>query len=95
MSDIIARIKPKKSSTSGEVPQDSDLEIAELAVNTADGRLFTKHTDNSIKEISSVASGAPASASDDGVAGQTRFDADYFYICVAANTWKRAALSTW
>ena len=52
MADLTARIKPKKSSTAGEVPQASDLEVAELAVNTADGKLFVKHTDNSIKEIS-------------------------------------------
>jgi len=50
--DLTARIKPKKSSTTGEVPQASDLEVAELAVNTADGKLFVKHTDDSIKEIS-------------------------------------------
>lgn len=52
MADLTARIKPKKSSTAGEVPQASDLEVAELAVNTADGKLFVKHTDDSIKEIS-------------------------------------------
>lgn len=51
MADFNARIKPKKSSTAGEVPQAADLEVSELAVNTADGKLFTKHTDNSIKEI--------------------------------------------
>ena len=52
MADFIARIKPKKSSVAGEVPQASDLHISELAVNTADGKLFVKHTDNTIKEIS-------------------------------------------
>lgn len=52
MADFTARIKPKKSSTAGEVPQAADLEVAELAVNTADGKLFVKHTDDSIKEIS-------------------------------------------
>lgn len=52
MADLTARIKPKKSSTTGEVPSAGDLEVAELAVNTADGKLFVKHTDNSIKEIS-------------------------------------------
>jgi hypothetical protein len=51
MSDFIGRIKPKKSSTASEVPLASDLEVSEIAVNTADGKLFTKHTDNSIKEI--------------------------------------------
>jgi hypothetical protein len=51
MADLNARIKPKKSSTASEVPLASDLEVSEIAVNTADGKLFTKHTDNSIKEI--------------------------------------------
>lgn len=37
----------------------------------------------------------PASASDTGTAGQIAWDADYVYVCVAADTWKRAAISTW
>lgn len=51
MADLFARIKPKKSSAPGEVPSAADLEVSELAVNTADGKLFTKHTDNTIKTI--------------------------------------------
>lgn len=58
MADLTARIKPKKSSTTGEVPQAADLEVAELAVNTADGKLFVKHTDDSIKEISGGGGGS-------------------------------------
>ena len=57
MADFIARIKPKKSSVAGEVPLASDLEVAEVAVNTADGKLFVKHTDNTIKEISGSGGG--------------------------------------
>ena len=38
---------------------------------------------------------APSSASDTGTVGEIRFTADYIYVCVASNTWKRAALSTW
>lgn len=37
----------------------------------------------------------PASAGADGTAGQLAWDADYIYVCVAANTWKRVAISTW
>ena len=62
MADFIARIKPKKSSVSGEVPTASDLEVSELGVNTADGKLFVKHTDGSIKEISG-SSGASSDGS--------------------------------
>lgn len=52
MSDFLARIKPKRSTVAGEKPSAIDLEVAELAINTADGKLFTKHTDDTIKEIS-------------------------------------------
>ena len=37
----------------------------------------------------------PASASDDGLKGQVCWDASYVYVCVATDTWKRAALNTW
>lgn len=38
---------------------------------------------------------APASASSAGSPGQTSYDSSYFYVCVSADTWKRAALNTW
>jgi len=44
-------IKLKKNSTAGSVPSASDLEVGEVAINTADGVLFTKHTDNSVKTL--------------------------------------------
>ena len=37
----------------------------------------------------------PASATTTGNPGQIAWDTNYVYVCVAANTWKRAALSTW
>ena len=41
----------KKNSSSGNEPSASDLSAGELAVNTADGKLFTKHTDGTVKTI--------------------------------------------
>jgi len=38
---------------------------------------------------------APLSATATGVVGQVSFDANYFYVCVNTNTWKRVALTTW
>jgi hypothetical protein len=38
---------------------------------------------------------APATSSATGSIGQSAYDSNYFYICTAANTWKRIALSTW
>lgn len=37
----------------------------------------------------------PASATATGNAGDICWDANYVYVCVATNTWKRSALSTW
>jgi hypothetical protein len=37
----------------------------------------------------------PASATATGTAGEIRFDANYMYHCVATNTWKRTAISSW
>lgn len=38
---------------------------------------------------------APTSATDTGTAGEVRYDADFIYVCVATDTWVRAALLTW
>lgn len=43
----------------------------------------------------SVMTTVPASATDAGTAGQVAADASYLYVCVATNTWRRAALTTW
>lgn len=37
----------------------------------------------------------PASASATGNPGDICWDADYIYVCVATNTWKRTAITTW
>lgn len=42
-----------------------------------------------------VTSKTPASAAATGTAGQIAWDSNYIYVCVAANTWKRSAISTW
>lgn len=45
---------------------------------------------NAMKKVA-----APASAAASGVAGTFAYDNDYFYSCVATDTWKRTALCTW
>lgn len=37
----------------------------------------------------------PASATAAGATGDICWDSSYVYVCVAANTWKRTALTTW
>ena len=42
------KVITKKSTVAGKVPLYSDLDIGELAVNTADKKLYTKHNDNNV-----------------------------------------------
>lgn len=37
----------------------------------------------------------PASSASDGQKGDVAYDANFIYICVNTNTWKRSTLSTW
>lgn len=37
----------------------------------------------------------PATAGATGTTGQIAWDANYFYVCVATNTWQRVAHATW
>jgi hypothetical protein len=37
----------------------------------------------------------PLSSTATGVVGQISWDANYIYVCVNTNTWKRVALTTW
>jgi hypothetical protein len=43
----------------------------------------------------SFSNSVPANTSANGVAGTIRYDSSFVYVCVANNTWKRAALSSW
>lgn len=38
---------------------------------------------------------APSSSSATGKPGMFAYDDDYIYVCTAADTWKRVAISTW
>ena len=44
-------IQLKRSSTAGEKPTATDLAVGEIAINTADRKLYTKHTDGTIREL--------------------------------------------
>lgn len=49
----------------------------------------------SATELRITAPHPPASASAPCTQGQIAYDSQYAYVCVAANSWKRAALSSW
>lgn len=50
------KIVLKKSSVIGKVPQTSDLDYGELALNYADGKIYFKKSDNSIDYITAASS---------------------------------------
>ena len=47
-------IKPKRSETASSVPQSSDLETHEIAMNVTDGKIYTKAANGSIVTIGSA-----------------------------------------
>jgi hypothetical protein len=57
----MATIITKNSQTASAVPLASSLEVGELAVNTADGKLYTEHTGGVVKEI------IPSTVVDNGI----------------------------
>ena len=48
---MTTKLKLKKSSVIGRVPQASDLEYGELAINYADGIIYYKNSSNQIKSF--------------------------------------------
>lgn len=44
-------IKPKRSETASSVPQSSDLETHEIAMNVTDGKIYTKAANGSIVTV--------------------------------------------
>ena len=58
----------------------------------SDGTLNLTSSNN---KITYGTSRTPASAAASGTAGEVCWDSSYIYVCTAANTWKRAALTTW
>ncbi|RKF23384.1 hypothetical protein D6851_02620 [Altericroceibacterium spongiae] len=81
----------------GSVANDGTGDPLRDAMDKANANFSELYADivslNSVKQTASAS--APASATAPGTAGQIAHDADYFYVCTAANTWKRVALATW
>ncbi len=44
-------IQLKRSETTGDIPTAGDIAVGELAINLADGLLYSKKTDGSIIEV--------------------------------------------
>ena len=51
-------IKPKKSETASSIPSTSDLATGEIALNTADDKIYTKDSNGAIIVVGSGVGGA-------------------------------------
>lgn len=69
-------IKLKSSAVPGKVPSLSDLQVRELALNTADGRLFTRRSSAGIDSIVELTGGGAGSAAFGVVVGDVRTAGD-------------------
>jgi hypothetical protein len=63
-----------------------------IGIKTNQPEIALDINDNAIRIRNSS---TPSSASDLGVPGEIRWDANYVYVCVSVDTWKRVALSSW
>jgi len=81
----------KINSYSTATPALNDL----LLGTDSDAANATKNfTIESLKDFI-ISSTVPTTASDPGTAGMLAYDADYLYVCIATDTWKRVAIATW
>lgn len=78
----------------------SDVSLADpladkslLGWNGVSGR-FEDYSPSRVASLVFNSATVPATSTSAGSAGQVAYDANYLYLCVAANNWKRIALST-
>lgn len=63
--------------------------------NVTEDARFTENGQLLLNKRPILPSSPPASSSAAGKAGEMTYDDNYVYVCVADNTWKRAALTSW
>ena len=79
--------------------EDTDLQRVLTNGNTSTLNMtvnaVTVTTSLTVNAVTVTTSSTPANSTATGTVGQIKWDANYIYVCVATNTWKRAALTTW
>jgi hypothetical protein len=84
------------SAVNGVAAQTNSFYVAPIRADATPGNVLYYNT--TIKEVTYgtpiVPNGTKAST-DTGTAGQTSYDSQYFYVCVATNSWRRMALGSY
>jgi hypothetical protein len=70
-----------------------ELRVRTLPTGLNTENLLVVNGNGDVRSVS-IFVNAPATATSTGIAGQRAYDANFFYVCVATNTWKRTALTT-
>jgi hypothetical protein len=65
--------------------------------NTSSPLIYGEFDNNRVKINGQleIQTKTPASSSATGIVGEIAWDADYFYVCIATNTWRRIQHQTW
>ena len=89
MTELPARIKPLVSGWTGQIPSAVDMERGEIALNTADKRLYTKHGDDQVYEV-----GRPNLKDLDDYGGQNLpADGSFLTFDYASGTWQDSTVT--
>ncbi|MBS1981692.1 MAG: hypothetical protein JST74_11025 [Bacteroidetes bacterium] len=76
------------------IPINSDTLTQVLVRDPLNGQVKYRNA-SSFSSIPISLGSPPSSSNDIGMVGEVRWTTNYIYVCVAANTWVRAALSSW
>jgi len=86
---MAVQIKPKRTTTSGNVPDTTNLETGEIAVNLADKKLYIRDTTNNVLELTTRTLSALDNVSFSGLSNNQVLQYDS-----ATNSWKNATLAS-
>tara|TARA_Y100000401_G_scaffold32765_2_gene24168 strand:+ start:1489 stop:2586 length:1098 start_codon:yes stop_codon:yes gene_type:complete len=109
ISSVVFRSNNDASTPTAESYASIVASIVDASDTTEDGKLDLKvQSDGTLTSMVAIAAAnvtlgarpiiptlTPASATAAGTAGEVAWDANYIYVCIATNTWKRVAISTW
>jgi hypothetical protein len=98
VSQAVAGTAPSILGTGSDGSVSLNLLSKNAGVVQANGvQVETKGHTHTVAQVTGARSWAavPATATAPGTAGQEAYDADFHYVCVAANVWKRTPLTTW
>jgi hypothetical protein len=71
----------------------ASVEVQVVALNTPDVMVVVAGGGQGPPGVTTAIVGAPASASSPGTTGEVRVAPGFVYLCVATDTWQRAALT--